>query len=80
MDSSPITRRRALGLARAAGRATGPGDGGDKVLCCTNGTITGLSRTGTILDTISIPLGGESEGLAVAGNRVFAGCTKPNRV
>jgi hypothetical protein len=57
---------------------------GDKILYYTNNTITVLSRTGTILETITIPETGESEGLAVApigrGARVFFGYNKPNRV
>ncbi|WP_433472100.1 hypothetical protein ACQPZP_24755 [Spirillospora sp. CA-142024] len=57
---------------------------GDKVLYYTNNTITVLDRAGTILDAITIPLTGESEGLAVApagrGTRVFFGYNKPNRV
>ncbi|HEU5025164.1 MAG TPA: hypothetical protein VFV01_09625 [Spirillospora sp.] len=57
---------------------------GDKVLYYTNDTITVLDRAGTILEAITIPLAGESEGLAVApagrGSRVFVGYNKPNRV
>lgn len=56
----------------------------DKVLYYTNDTITVLSREGAILQTISIPLTGESEGLAVApagrGTQVYFGYNKPNRV
>ncbi|MEV0407602.1 hypothetical protein [Actinoallomurus sp. NPDC050550] len=57
---------------------------GDKILYYTNNKITVLNRRGRILDTIDIPLTGESEGLAVApagrGTRVFFGYNKPNRV
>lgn len=56
----------------------------DKILYYTNNTITVLSRTGEILEVITIPESGESEGLAVApagtGTRVFFGYNKPNRV
>lgn len=57
---------------------------GDKVLYYTDNTITVLSRRGTVLRSIAIPLTGESEGLAVApaghGTRVFVGYNKPNRI